>query len=368
MRQRGFTLIAIIVAVLAVLMIGGGAYYLSKQSTTNIQPVLHGNGQGPVVKPSPTQTVVDQTANWQTYNNPYQSLTFKYPPDFAIQHGSGFLTYPSDDHVISISYTGSSEPIQQWITDKNICPAFINNGNSCSFQVAGPISGSVQFDTLGRHYASTETIFEHNGIIIDVSLGATKPDTPISSDAKQLYNRILSTVTFTNQTQSTGTTDTSSWKTYTNNPYGYAFNYPSTWTTPQIEVTNDTGSPLYVTQQSVITHGPLGPAVGSITVSVYRNPNKLDTVNWLNTVRTPAAVQYEKPGTLYGQPIPATPNSILGGQQAVRIDRPGGQASPATILYAGNNMYIYEVTVSLDTPTLFDQVYDPMFASFKFIN
>jgi len=100
--QKGQSLILILVGVLIVVGIAGGAYYLGKQRSSSapsnnqtactqdakICPDGSAVGRvGPNCEfaecPKPSATP-DETANWKTYINTKYSFSFKYPPDWIL--------------------------------------------------------------------------------------------------------------------------------------------------------------------------------------------------------------------------------------------------------------------------------------------
>lgn len=111
-----------------------------------------------------------------------------------ILHGSNFLAYPNNDYEISPFFVKSTMTIDEWLGQK-VCPVF-TGGRSCSDQQPGPVPNSVEFDTLGRHYASTETIFKKGDTIYQITLAAVNPNVLIAESAKRIYNQILSTFKF----------------------------------------------------------------------------------------------------------------------------------------------------------------------------
>ncbi len=84
MKQTGFAPILILVGILVITLVGGGAYYFGSQKPP-VQP------QNPIVISSPTPTTsptdasgvpngTAETANWKTYTNNKYQFSFKYPP------------------------------------------------------------------------------------------------------------------------------------------------------------------------------------------------------------------------------------------------------------------------------------------------
>lgn len=85
MMQKGQTPILIIVGILVVVVIAGGAYYLGR--TTNPKPsptpVVTSQSPQPTPNASPTPTDAGETANWITYTNIKANYSFKYPTDWT---------------------------------------------------------------------------------------------------------------------------------------------------------------------------------------------------------------------------------------------------------------------------------------------
>jgi len=75
MTRRGFAAPFILIGVLVLLLALGGAYYLGKSSPSS--PTL----PQPAVS-TPTPSAIDQTANWERYQNVAYSI--RYPSDFSI--------------------------------------------------------------------------------------------------------------------------------------------------------------------------------------------------------------------------------------------------------------------------------------------
>lgn len=164
----------------------------------------------PTERPSLTITVTptpDFAAGWKKYTNDEMSLSFRYPVEFSLQENSisavsnlsqvivslshnEILNYPQ----ISLSAARTEASIQQWIKDQNDCPSTFD---SCTPIVPGPVSGSVQFESINRHYGGIHTLIKKGDIIFDFSLGVKEPNQPPKQTESQLYNQILSTFKFT---------------------------------------------------------------------------------------------------------------------------------------------------------------------------
>ncbi|MFA5932753.1 MAG: hypothetical protein WCV81_00635 [Microgenomates group bacterium] len=80
-ESKGFAPIIIILGIVLMLGIAGGAYFLVKNSNT----VPKNNIIAPTISPTPTATLkVDETANWNTYTNTKYSYSIKYPTDYSL--------------------------------------------------------------------------------------------------------------------------------------------------------------------------------------------------------------------------------------------------------------------------------------------
>lgn len=86
-NNKGFAPIAIVLIIVAVLAVGGIAYYAGKSSTPAPQNVPENNvTNNPVVNsntPPPT-TVTGETAIWKTYKNDKYGIEFKIPQNWIV--------------------------------------------------------------------------------------------------------------------------------------------------------------------------------------------------------------------------------------------------------------------------------------------
>lgn len=90
MKQRGFVPILILLGVLVVAGLAGGAFYFGRQTVSDLK-IITSQTQTPsptlpLQPPTPTPTP-DETAVWKTYEGQYPTLgkySIKYPSNFAI--------------------------------------------------------------------------------------------------------------------------------------------------------------------------------------------------------------------------------------------------------------------------------------------
>ncbi|MBI4035555.1 hypothetical protein HY383_01275 [Candidatus Daviesbacteria bacterium] len=94
--QKGFASVLVLIGILVLTAVAGGAYYLGKSQVTKPQP------QNPVVV-SPTP---DETANWKTYTSQY-GYSFKYPESWGATESVG------DEGVVIYSKPEYIQLIQQ---------------------------------------------------------------------------------------------------------------------------------------------------------------------------------------------------------------------------------------------------------------
>lgn len=170
----------------------------------------------PVAAPTPTPTEVptptptpDPTADWQTYTNQKHGFSLKYPPasvpkEFSVSVNTSKLlavvqfsmSGSTDGEIIAVELGKTPMTPEELVNNKDFCPSSTGSGKSCSAVRPGPVTGSIQFDVLNQRYASTDTLFKQDDVLVDVTLTARRPNAPIDDDTKLLYGQLLSTFTF----------------------------------------------------------------------------------------------------------------------------------------------------------------------------
>lgn len=94
--QKGQALVLILVGILIIISVAGGAYFLGKSSTPKPQPpkpVVQTPQPTPDASPVPTGT--GETANWKTYTSIKYGYSIDYPADWG--------TAPSDQSEASFA-------------------------------------------------------------------------------------------------------------------------------------------------------------------------------------------------------------------------------------------------------------------------
>ena len=95
MRQKGFTPIIIL---LVVLLLGVLGYFAFTKGYININLPKPSASNNPVTLPSSSPTP-DPTANWKTYTNPEEGITFKYPSDLYLVYRKSDKSLGLDGHI-----------------------------------------------------------------------------------------------------------------------------------------------------------------------------------------------------------------------------------------------------------------------------
>lgn len=92
MKQQGFGLVEILVGVLILVLVGGGAYYLGAQKNKTSEERL--SEHNPVIVPSQ-----DETSDWKIYTISEYGFSFKYPADWKLSKEI-FIGVPGEVTVI----------------------------------------------------------------------------------------------------------------------------------------------------------------------------------------------------------------------------------------------------------------------------
>jgi len=217
-HQKWFTaILGVVIAAVILIIAGGGAWYYKNKI----------DSYKPIESRSIPQVQKDETASWKTYKSNFD-FEFKYPQNLE---ATSFL----DDNQILINSTDSG-----WVFEINIAP---NNGNLSSESLINNIIKSV-IKNSGRKDMTIDDF-----IIKDITIGGMPAKKYINKKAgdygdsgvAMIYNGntigilgdshnnfdiFLSTFRFISKSDAI---DTTNWKTYKNDQYGFSFKYPSEW-------------------------------------------------------------------------------------------------------------------------------------------
>lgn len=163
MKQKGQSAILILLGILIMVGVAGGAYFLGRQTSPKPQnPVVTSSPQSTMVPQNTPSSVVDGTANWKTYEGQYYPLgkfSIKYPPDYNIcsedpqsggvaivssldcpaQHMSNGRPAPKEGSFalnIYVNYFGNQMSLKQ-LVDEAASWCNFNTENSTSYMIDG---------------------------------------------------------------------------------------------------------------------------------------------------------------------------------------------------------------------------------------
>lgn len=150
--------------------------------------------------PSIEVNVNDHTQDWNAYINTKEGYSLKYPSqvsvdqygNFNLQNGKYKMAILSSNIKGTNLYDIQASTLDQVVSSE--CPNWTQQ--SCSPSTSGPMANSLEFDLLNRHYSGTNILLIHNTIIYEAQLGAINPNTPVDIEAKQLFEKIISTIKF----------------------------------------------------------------------------------------------------------------------------------------------------------------------------
>lgn len=217
----------------------------------------------PVRKPTPT--AVD-TSNWKTFTDTKEGFSLQYPPN-AVEGTKESNTFPvaKEFHFSEPRKGGGGGPfetgwsifisktqanprnltLREWGKEKEIIYGKDNAIDPKYINIKDTFLGrlpAISWEINGGDLSATEYLVKRaNGVTFITVSGYMY---------EKITNQILSTFKFTDQTQ---TTDTSNWKTYINKKSNFEIKYPPNWYLNQdilsnyeisIKTTNNTPYPI----------------------------------------------------------------------------------------------------------------------------
>lgn len=185
MKEKGFSPILVLVGVLILVAVGGGAYYLG--TIKNKSPIQNQATISPA-KPSPSPA---ETANWKTFQS--QKFTFMYPSDWLIEDPKPYgqlarLTYKEggNEYKFIIETGGRGGPEADKIERQQLTFEGFKFSRQTWINAGRPFFISFAPDEGGFEF------FNH----VEISLPPENADKYI-----KIFDQILSTFKFINQNQ-----------------------------------------------------------------------------------------------------------------------------------------------------------------------
>ena len=190
-------------------------------------------------------------SDWETYSNNELGFNFKYPTDWKIEEVNGYGLFV-EGNQLKPKLSGVSASAESWRNDipeggrsflilytDISAQEFINRYNNEEDETSS-ISNQIKETMAGKpatHITAATSIGLANEIII-FDQESHEPILIEYNDFDPIHKQILSTFKFTDEM--------ADWQTYTNNEYGFTFNYPMNWSIaethadPEIPINSDT--------------------------------------------------------------------------------------------------------------------------------
>lgn len=339
----------LIISALIAFLIGG--FYLGKNQQT---PTSLGS-------PKPTAQAVDPTADWKTYSG--ENYSFKYPSDWKLEVVSSGLYLTSPDLKINEdlgrAVEGSTIRLESRVIEETSIDKWFNDYWSKPHGGGTPENKTDEYidtDTKALRYefnyegSIVVTEFIKDGYLYSIDIDFPWVETANTWSKRDLptYNQILSTFKFT---------DTSSWKTYTNDDFGFNIKYPSSYV--KCSIKNEEN--LVLLEKSSVCAA--GEGYSDIYISVVNKKSDFQTS------------EFPKCYTVKKEDI--TIAGIKGVKySSIKIPNTGSECKTQPVLYSSNLQFenivlenggkIYE----LSTPTNYETKKEnyQIISTFKFIN
>ena len=168
----------------------------------------------------------DETSDWETYRNEEFEFEVKYPNDVLVSESDNLVFFGLDDNTplnLSVNFAVSQEPTLASLERRKIDPkGNMQEKENIEFHGQPAVKAVERFEgpeTMSAYIEAIGFLYGQAEYVIRIS-GTNEP----SGSQREKINQILATFKFLNGP------DTSGWKTYRNEEYGFEFKYPNDWT------------------------------------------------------------------------------------------------------------------------------------------
>src|SRR6266481_986593 len=223
------TSIFVIIGVVLIAAAFGVVFYFKSQVLQKTIDLYMGSGLEPLTATSQSALAISGVSDWKTYRNDAYGFEMKYPSFYTPKSRSE--TEPVSDGITVSFGTGSSVPLTLEVfdltkylpkTNTPLLSQYIATFKKLDSFKEAKVNGNPVYEYLSCGSAACEqvAIFIRNNIQYQFSI-----DDQVDPD---LFGKILSTFKFIEPNLPV---DTSSWKTYHSERYGFEFKYPVDWST-----------------------------------------------------------------------------------------------------------------------------------------
>ncbi|MDO8577043.1 MAG: hypothetical protein Q7R82_01740 [Candidatus Daviesbacteria bacterium] len=180
-HERGFAPLILLVGMLVIIGVAGGAYFFGKSQVAKSQPsnpVIA--SQTPQITPTPASTP-DETANWKTYSNNANGYSLRYPGDLLIETDKACNRLSGTDDNIMLfknhggqyQCSGGYEPLYFYVSTTTAYQDQVSKNNPCVTVTREPvIVGGLSASRITL--ISTNTKTEECGVNVKANEGFVK--------------------------------------------------------------------------------------------------------------------------------------------------------------------------------------------------
>lgn len=219
MIQKGYSLIFLLIGMVVLAGVAGGAYYLGKQTTPKSSPAPVVSSQIPspstTTDASPVPTGTEETANWKTYTNSKRGYEFKYPDSYKLKAVETSTTARESVYLEKdAEYTvgggfGGSNVLKKGVVisftvwpNKDLSESALKSEYGTDISTKTTIVDNkegIEIVFQPESYGGRMIYLKHNSIVLEFSSDSGF-ETSKSSQQKYLteFDQILSTFKFTN--------------------------------------------------------------------------------------------------------------------------------------------------------------------------